>query len=68
MEIGATPSSLLWMFPLLLAIVIIYKATKMRVLFTQKFIKEVAILFITISVVMVLAGIGLNILVAILTT
>ena len=60
MEIGTTPGSLLWMFPLLLSISIIYKATKMRVLFWKKYTREVAILFITVSVFMIAIGIGLD--------
>ncbi len=66
--ISATPSSLLWIFPLLLCVAIIYKATKMRVLFTSKFIKEVSILFLTLSLVMVGAAAALNIIVWIVTS
>ena len=66
-DIQTSPASMLWMFPLVLAIAIIYKATKLRVIFPKKFVREVAVLFFTISVVLVLAGIGLNILVALIT-
>ncbi len=66
-DIPTNPMSTLWMFPLLLAISIVYKATKMRVLFTRKFVKEVAILFGTISVFMVFLGVVLIILVKLLT-
>ena len=58
-DIPTTPLSMLWMFPLLLSISIVYKATKMRVLFTGKFIKEVAILFATISIFMIALGAAL---------
>jgi predicted nuclease of restriction endonuclease-like RecB superfamily len=67
-SIGATPASLLWIFPLLLCVAVIYKATKMRVLFTSKFIKEVSILFLTLSLVMTGAAVALNIIVWIVTS
>ncbi len=66
-HIATNPAAMLWMFPLLLAIVIIYKATKLRVIFPKKFIREVIILFFTISLFMVLAGVALNVIIAILT-
>jgi hypothetical protein len=66
-NIPTTPAAMLWMFPLILAIVIVYKATKLRVIFPKKFIKEVVILFFTISIFLTLAGVGLNILVAFIT-
>jgi hypothetical protein len=67
MEIPTSPASMLWMFPLILSIVIIYKATKLRVIFPKKFIKEVIVLFFTISIFLILAGVGLNVLVAFVT-
>lgn len=51
-HIGTTPGSLFWMFPLLASISIIYKATKLRVIFVKKFVKEVVILFVTLSLFM----------------
>ncbi len=66
-DIPTNPMSTLWMFPLLLSISIVYKATKVRVLFARKFAKEVAILFGTISVFMVFLGVALIILVKLLT-
>ncbi|AQT68387.1 hypothetical protein STSP2_01547 [Anaerohalosphaera lusitana] len=68
MSIKMDPASLLWMFPLLAAIAIVYKATKMRVLFPAKFIKEVVVLFLTLSVFIVLAGAGLHVIVHFITT
>ncbi len=67
MHIGTTPMSLLWMFPLLLTVALIYKATKLRVMFMGKFAKQVITLFLTLSGFMILAVIGLNILVWFLT-
>ena len=52
-HIGTTPYSILWMFPLLASVSIIYKATKLRVIFVKKFVKEVAILFLTLSLFMI---------------
>jgi hypothetical protein len=66
-DIPTNPMSTLWMFPLLLAISIVYKATKMRVLFVRKFVREVVILFGTISVFMVFLGVALILLVKLLT-
>ena len=65
--IGTTPASMLWMFPLLASIAIIYKTTKMRVIFWKRFFREVIILFLTISVFMVLIGVALHIIVWVLT-
>ena len=66
-NIGTDPKSLLWMFPLLASVSIIYKATKMRVIFTGKFIKEVVVLFISLSLFMTAVGIALYLLVWLLT-
>jgi len=66
-NIGTNPASMLWMFPLLAAVSIVYKATKMRVIFTGKFIKEVAILFISLSLFMIAVGVALYLLVWLLT-
>jgi len=66
-EIATDAWSMLWMFPLLLAIAIVYKATKMRILSGGRFVKEVAILFGTISGFMVFLGVTLTILVKVIT-
>ncbi len=66
-HIGTNPQSMLLLFPLLAAIAIIYKATKMRVLFWGKFWKQVGILFLTISIFMVLAGAGIHVIVFLFT-
>lgn len=59
-NITMNPASMLWMFPLLLSIAIIYKATKVRVIFWAAFLKSVAILFLTLSAFMIAAAILLN--------
>ncbi len=61
-EIGTTPTSMLWMFPLLAAIALVYKATKMRVLFTKKYLTESLLLFLSVSGFMIMAIIVLNLL------
>ena len=65
--IGVEPKTMLWMFPLLASIAIVYKATKLRVMFLGKFFKEAAILFCTLSLFMILLGFALHIVVRILT-
>lgn len=57
---GTDAASMLWMFPLLAAIAIIYKVTKMRVLFWDRFAREVLVLFATLSGFMIVAIIVLN--------
>ncbi len=66
-DIPTNAMSTLWMFPLLLSISIVYKATKMRVLFVRKFVREVVILFGTISIFMVFLGVALILLVKLVT-
>ncbi len=62
-NIGTTPLSMLWMFPVLASIATIYKATKMRVLFWGSFFRSATILFCTLSVFMVLSAVLLQIIV-----
>ena len=66
-NIGTTPLSLLWMFPLLGSVSIIYKATKMRVIFSVKFLREISVLFLSISIFMILVAAALHIVVWFLT-
>ncbi len=61
-EIGTTPSSMLWMFPMLAAIALVYKATKMRVIFTKKYLMQSLLLFLSVSGFMIMAIIVLNLL------
>ena len=67
-EIGTTPASMLWMFPLIAAIALIYKATKMRVLFTKKYLLQSLLLFLSVSGFMIIAIIVLNLLSWLLTS
>ena len=66
-NIPTDPKSILWMFPLLLAIATVYKATKILVMSWGKFAKQVAILFCTISLFMVFLGVALIFLVKVIT-
>jgi len=60
--IGTDHLSMLWMFPVLAAIALVYKATKMRVLFTKKYLLESLLLFLSVSGFMILAIAVLNLL------
>ena len=44
-NIGTTPQSLLWLLPLVAAIAVVYKATKLPTITPGNFIKEVVMLF-----------------------
>ena len=58
-KIGATPQSVLWLLPLVAAIAIIYKATKLPEIKTFNFIKESTILFGSIVVFMLITALVL---------
>ena len=66
-EIGTDAISMLWMFPLLAAVALIYKAVKLRVMFMRKYFREVFILFVSISIFIVLIGIVLYVIVHFMT-
>lgn len=66
-EIGTNPSALLWMFPLLVSISIVYKTTRMRVLLVKRFIFESLILFLTLSIFMIASILVLNLIVWLIT-
>ena len=59
MEIGTTPYSLFWVLPIAAAIAIIYKAIKITDITFANFTKHVFVLFLTIVVFMIIAGLGL---------
>ena len=61
-EIGTNPAALLWMFPLIAAIALVYKATKMRVLFMKKYLLASLLLFLSVSSFMIMAIAVLNLL------
>ena len=51
-KIGANPQSMLWLLPLVAAIAIVYKATKLPEIKAASFLKEAVILFGSIVVFM----------------
>jgi hypothetical protein len=57
---GPSPQSMLWLLPLVAAIAVIYKATKLPVIKAGNFIKESAILFASIVAFIVLAALALH--------
>ncbi len=59
-QFGANPQSMLWLLPLVAAIAIIYKATKLPAITAANFIKEAAILFGSIIVFIVIAALTLH--------
>ena len=68
MHIGTDPVSMLWMLPLLLGVAFVYKAIKVRVMFMNKYIKEVGVLFASMVIFIIMIGILLHIIVHFLTT
>ena len=58
-EVGTNLQSLLLLLPLVAAISIVYKATKLSVISAWNFIKETLILFVSIVVIMVVTAIVL---------
>ena len=59
-KVGTNPQSMLWLLPLVAAIAIIYKATKLPAITAVNFIKEAAILFGSIIVFIVIAALTLH--------
>jgi len=51
-QIGTTPMSMLWLLPLVAAIAVVYKATKLPEIKAASFIKEAVVLFGSIVVFM----------------
>jgi hypothetical protein len=58
-EIGTSPQSLLLLLPLVAAISIVYKATKLHTLSAGIFLKEVLVLFVSIVVILIITAIVL---------
>jgi hypothetical protein len=59
-KVGANPQSMLWLLPLVAAIAIIYKATKLPAIKAANFIKESVILFGSIIVFIIIAALTLH--------
>ncbi len=58
-RITVDPQSMLWLLPLVVAVTIVYKATKVPKIQAVHFIKEVAVLFGSIVVFMVITALVL---------
>ena len=59
-QFGPSSQSMLWLLPLVAAIAIIYKATKLPVIKAGNFIKESVILFASIIAFIVVAALTLH--------
>lgn len=66
-DIGTDAMSMLWMFPVLAGVALIYKAVKLRVMFMGKYFREVFILFVSISIFIMLVGVAMHVLVHFMT-
>lgn len=58
-KLGAEPQSMLWLLPLVAAIAIVYKTTKLPKITVGNFIKEAAILFGSIVVFIIAVAFAL---------
>ena len=59
-EIGTNLQSMLWLLPLAVAVAVVYKATKLPIITAHNFIKEAAILFGSIVVLIIITALALN--------
>ena len=67
-HIGTNPWYMLWMLPLAAAIAVIYKVTKLPKISAWHFLREVALLFGSIVVFVVVAGVVLLLVTHLATT
>ena len=58
-RIGVNPQSMLWLLPLVAAIAIVYKATKVPKITAVHFLKETVVLFGSIVVFMIITALVL---------
>lgn len=58
-NIGVTPQSMLWLLPLVAAIAVVYKATKVPKITAGHFIRESVVLFGSIVIFMVVTALVL---------
>jgi len=59
-NIGVNPQSMLWLLPLVAAIAVVYKATKVPKITAGHFIKETVVLFGSIVIFMVVTALVLS--------
>lgn len=55
-KIGVTPQSMLWLLPLVAAISVVYKATKVQRITAVRFFKETVVLFGSIVIFMIITA------------
>ncbi len=60
LEVGVTPWALFWLLPLLAAVVVAYKATKLEKIEAVSFIRECTVLFLSLTVFTILVGFALT--------
>ncbi len=58
-KIGTDPQSMLWLLPLVAAIAVVYKATKLPEIKAANFIKEAVVLFGSIVIFMIITALVL---------
>jgi hypothetical protein len=58
-NIPTTPSSLLWLLPLVAALVVVYKATKLEQITLRAFVKDSVSLFLSIVVFIAVIAVAL---------
>jgi Ca2+/Na+ antiporter len=66
-KIGTNPQSILWLLPLVAAIAIVYKATKLTEIKAQSFLKETVVLFGSIIIFMFVTALTLYVLAWLIT-
>ena len=66
--IHTDPWAMLYLFPLLAAIALVYKATKVRVIFLRSFFLQSLLLFLTVSGFMIAAIVVINLISWMVTT
>ena len=59
-QIGTNPRSMLWLLPLAAVIAVVYKTTKLPTLTVGVFLKEVAALFGSIIVFIIITALALH--------
>ena len=62
-QIGITPQSMLWLLPLVAALTIVYKASKLPTIKAGNFCKETGLLFCSIIIFIIVAALSLHLLV-----
>ncbi|MBN2457009.1 MAG: hypothetical protein JXB29_10840 [Sedimentisphaerales bacterium] len=67
-QIGINPQSILWLLPLVAAIAIVYKTTKLKTINAGNFLKEASFLFLSIVVFIATTAVALHLLAWLVTS